>query len=55
MGRGPRLVAKRQKLKVRITIYKLLLAKNSGIGSELMEFSRSDSINRLLEFSGVIL
>lgn len=50
MGRGPRLVAKRQKLKVRITIYKLLLAKNSGIGSELMEFSRVDSINRLLEF-----
>lgn len=31
-------------------IYKLLLAKISGIGSELMEFSRIDSINSLLEF-----
>lgn len=38
MGRGPRFVAKRQKLKVRIQIYKLLLAKISGPGSDLMEF-----------------
>lgn len=48
------LVAKRQKLKVRITIYKLLLAKISGIGSELMELSRIDSINSLLEFKRVV-
>lgn len=41
MGRRPKLVAKRQKLKARIRFYKFLLAKISGIGSELMEeFSR---------------
>lgn len=50
MGRGSRLVAKRQKLKVKITIYKLLLAKIPGIASELTEFSRIDFINSLLEF-----
>ena len=38
MGRGPRFVAKIQKLKVRIQIYKLLLAEITGIGSDLMEF-----------------
>lgn len=38
MGREPRLVAKRQKLKIRVQIYKLLLAEMSGTGSELMEF-----------------
>lgn len=50
MGRGPSFVTKRQKLNIRIQIYELLLAKISGISSELMEFSRIDSSNSLQEF-----
>lgn len=38
MGRGPSFVARTHKLKVRIQIYKLLLANISGTGYDLMEF-----------------